>query len=240
MAGQSAERQERGLINAVNAGYGLNNGKPFTIQGTSGSRITGCIMAEKYEGRSVAGTEPYTDVIINTNKGSINISNKGTSAPSIAGGGLKGLELAVPGFTGRFLSAALQKYLSMGFQEGMSGLPDMYGKVSDNLKEQIVVGNFAMGGPINYMYIGPMDVRYTFQGGILRVNGKFFEARKYANDNDLYLRLRKRRVDQPFSPNETDREGMPLILGKSPSRGDRGRRIVTVKRPPGNALLVEF
>tara|TARA_Y100000592_G_scaffold58608_1_gene91737 strand:- start:4863 stop:5585 length:723 start_codon:yes stop_codon:yes gene_type:complete len=240
MAGQSAERQERGLINAINAGYGLNNGKPFTISGSSGNKIVGCISAAKYEGRSVAGTEPYTDVIINTTKGSFNISNKGTSAPSIAGGGLKGLELAAPGFTGRFLNAARQKYLSMGFQEGMSGLPDMYGKVSASLKEQIVVGNAAMGGPINYMYIGPMDVRYTFSSGVLRVNGRFYEARKYSKDNDLFLRLRKRRVDQPFSPNETDRQGLPLILGKSPTRGDKGRRIVTVKRPPGNALLVEF
>jgi|TARA_R100000030_G_C3212750_1_gene113806 hypothetical protein len=240
MAGLLAERQERGLIDAINAGYGLNSGKVFTIRGPSGDKITGCIKAEKYEGRSAAGTEPYTDVIITTKKGLINISNKGTSAPSIAGGGLKGLELALPGFTKRFLDAALQKYIQMGFTEGMAGLPDMYGKVSDNLKEQIVVGNAAMGGPINYMYIGPMDVKYNFSPGTVRVNGKFYDAVKYAKKNDLFLRLRKRRVDQPFAPNETDRQGLPLIMGKSPSRGDKGRRIVTVAKPPGNAVIVEF
>ena len=122
----------------------------------------------------------------------------------------------------------------------MAGLPDMYGKVSDNLKQQIVVGNAAMGGPINYMYIGPMDVTYRYGSGVVRVNGKFYDAIKYAKKNDLYLRLRKRRVDQPFAPNEKDRQGLPLIMGKSPSRGDKGRRIVTVAKPPGNAVIVEF
>ena len=240
MAGQSAERQERGLIDAINEGYGLNQGKAFKIQGAGGPPLTGCLSAMKYEGRSAAGTEPYTDVIITTKNGSLNISNKGTSAPSIAGGGLKGLELAVPGFTKRFLDAALKKYIDMGFTEGQSGIPDMYGKVSDDLKEQIVVGNAAMGGPINYMYIGPMDVRHSFNSGILRVNGRFYEAKKYAKENDLYLRLRKRRVDQPFAPNEMGRDGMPLILGKSPTRGDKGRRVVTVKKPPANAIVVTF
>ena len=91
MAGLLAERQERGLIDAINTGYGLNKGKPFTIIGPSGDKIANCIKAQKYEGRSAAGTEPYTDVIITTKNGLINVSNKGTSAPSIAGGGLKGL-----------------------------------------------------------------------------------------------------------------------------------------------------
>jgi hypothetical protein len=240
MAGLLAERQERGLIDAINSGYGQNNGKPFTLVGRNGTRIPGCISASKYEGRSAAGTEPYTDVIIETVNGPLNISNKGTSAPSIAGGGLAGLELAVPGFTKTFLDAALQKYLSMGFRQGMTSVPDMYGKVSDNLKEIIVVGNANMGGPINYMYVGPMDVSSTFSGGTLRVNGDLTEAKKYAKDNDLYLRLRKRRADQPFEPNLKDSKGLPAILGKSLSRGDSGRRIVTVKKPPNNAIMVEF
>ena len=114
--------------------------KPFTISGVGGSRITDCIRAEKFEGRSRAGTEPYTDVIIyRTRNRKVNISMKGTSAPSIAGGGLSGLEEAAPGLTGKFLTAALQKYQNMGFIEGMSDLPDMYGKVSTSLKAQIVV-----------------------------------------------------------------------------------------------------
>lgn len=241
MAGTQFERQELGLIAAVNNGYGGNNGSPFTLIGSNGIRITNCMGAEKFEGRSRAGTEPYTDVIIklNGNK-SINISNKGDSAPSIAGGGLEGLEMAVPGLTKKFLESALKKYKQLGYKEGMSNIPDMYGKVSNELKELIVVGNAAMGGPIHYMYIGPMDVTSRQNGAFLSVNGKLFEAKKYAKDNDLYLRLRKRRGDQPFVITEKDSKGFPLILGRSPSRGDKGRRIVTAKKPPRNAIVVEF
>ena len=76
---------------------------------------------------------------------------------------MKGLELILPGFSGRFLNAALQKYLSLGYNDG-DQIPDMYGRVSDNLKEFIVVGNASMGGPIDYMYIGPMDVTSTGTG----------------------------------------------------------------------------
>ena len=211
MAGLISERQERGLVDAINSGFGKNNAKPFTIVGANGVRITNVISAEKFEGRSSAGTEPYTDVIITTKTKKINISNKGESAPSIAGGGLAGLELAVPGLTKLFLEAALKEYKKKGFKEGMSGLPDMYGKVGEHLKETIVVGNTKMGGPIHYMYIGPMDVKSSFNNGVLKVNGSFYEAKKYAKENDLYLRLRKRREDQPFEPNKKDSKGLPLI-----------------------------
>ena len=51
MAGAQFERQEIGLINAVNSGYGGNNGTPFTLIGVNGISIQNCISAEKYEGR---------------------------------------------------------------------------------------------------------------------------------------------------------------------------------------------
>jgi hypothetical protein len=78
------------------------------------------------------------------------------------------LDLIIPGFSNRFLDAALQKYQSLGYKEG-DQIPDMYGRVSDDLKETIVVGNASMGGPIDYMYIGPMDVRFTTSGKVVRL-----------------------------------------------------------------------
>jgi len=237
MAGVISERQEIGVIDIINNHYALV-GKPFNIL-SGGITIRDIIRAEKFSGRSSAGTEPYTDVIITTKNKKVNISNKGTSAPSIAGGGLAGLELAVPGFSGKFLSKALQELIRRGYKDG-DQIPDVYGKVSDSLKELIVVGNISMGGPIDYMYIGPMDVRGTKSGNNLSLNGKFYDAKKYAKTHDLYLRLRKRRTDQPFDTKTKDKFGYPLILGKSPSRGDTGRRIVTVTKPPGNAIVVEF
>lgn len=237
MAGVLSERQETGVVDAVNSYY-AKFGKPINVVAGSIS-IKQIVSAEKYGGRSSAGTEPYTDVILTARNGKkYNISNKGTSAPSIAGGGLKGLDLIIPGFSNKFLEAALQKYIDLGYKEG-SQIPDMYGKVSDDLKETIVVGNASMGGPIDYMYIGPMDVTSTGSGSVLRLNGHFHDAKRYAATHNLYLRLRKRRNDQPFTL-ERDSKGVPFILGKSLSAGDKGRRIVIVPSIPSNALQVEF
>jgi len=239
MAGEASERQETGLVNAINSGFGLNRGKPFTLRGVGGSSITDCVRAEKFMGRSSSGNEPYTDVIVHrTRNRKVNLSCKGTSAPSIAGGGLDGLEVAAPGLTKKFLDAALKRYKEMGFSEGMSNLPDMYGRVSAALKQQIVVGTVAMGGPIDYMYIGPMNVTSSFSGGVLSVNGTLTGAVAYANSHDLFLRLRKRRADQPFT--EEVQSNLPVILGRSPSRGDKGRRIVTTTSTPSNAEIVTF
>lgn len=237
MAGVLSERQETGVVDAVNTHY-QNFGKPINVVAGSVT-ISDVVSAEKYGGRSSSGTEPYTDVILTKRNGTkINISNKGTSAPSIAGGGLKGLDIIIPGFSNRFLNASLQKYIDLGYNEG-DQIPDMYGRVSDDLKETIVVGNASMGGPIDYMYIGPMDVRFTTSGKNVRLNGHFHDAKKYADDHDLFLRLRKRRNDQPFTL-EKDSKGVPFILGRSPSAGDKGRRIVIVPSIPSNALQVEF
>ncbi len=237
MAGLISERQETGVVDAVTMHF-QNFGKPIDVVAGSVT-LKNIVGAEKYGGRSSAGTEPYTDVILTSNNGvQYNVSNKGTSAPSIAGGGLKGLDLIVPGFSNTFLNAALQKYKDLGYKEG-DQIPDMYGKVSDALKETIVIGNPSMGGPIDYMYIGPMDVKFTTSGKVLRLNGRFHNAKRYAKDHDLFLRLRKRRRDQSFTL-EIDKKGVPVILGRSQSAGDKGRRIVIVPSIPSNAQVVEF
>ena len=250
MAGISAERQEIGLINSVNEAFQNRKSKPFSLIASNNTVIHRCISAEKFEGRSSAGTEPYTDVVINLeNNISLNLSNKGEEAPSIAGGGIEGLELIVPGLTRKFLHAALKKYIDLGYKDG-DIIPDIYGKINDRFKELVVVGNEKMGGPIDYMYIGPMDVTYNQSkvssaagisyGNEVKVNGELIPAKEFARDHDIYLRLRKRRADQPFDTTGTDNKGFPIIMGKSPSRGDKGRRIVTVKKPPLNAIIVKF
>ena len=238
MAGTLAERQETGLVDAINSFSEKKGGKPFTLQAGS-TRLTNVLSANKVMGRSASGDEPYTDVEIKTTNRIYKLSMKGPSAPSMAGGGLNGLEKIVPGFSGRFIRAAYEKYLQLGYTQGQQ-IPDMYGQIGAELKETIVLGTQAMGGPITHMYIGPMDVHSTSSGNTLTVNGRLHDAKKYAREHDLYLRLRKRRADQPFETKEKDRKGLPLILGKSPSAGDKGRRIVIVAKPPSNAIVVTF
>jgi hypothetical protein len=239
MAGIAAERQETGVVNAVNKAVKKNKNNPITVL-AGGTKITNVISAKKYTGRQSSGSEPYTDVILSTkNKKDVNLSLKGEAAPSLAGGGMRGLEAIIPGIAGKFMKSALKKLLDMGVEAG-DKVPDVYGKISKINKEKIVVGTKAMGGPIDYMYIGPMDVKsdYDSKNNILTLNGTLTESKTYAKTHELFFRLRARREDQTFDP-DASQGGIPKIYGKSPSRGDSAGRIVITDSVPKNAVIVE-
>jgi hypothetical protein len=122
-----------------------------------------------------------------------------------------------------------------------SKVPDVYGKIGSSDKKKIVIGNKAMGGPIDYMYIGKMDVssNYDEKTNILTFrNGELIPSEKYANEHALYFRLRARREDQRFDPNAKDSSGAPKIYGKSPSKGDSAGRIVVTDKVPSQAVIV--
>ena len=99
-----------------------------------------------------------------------------------------------------------------------------------------------MGGPINYMYIGPMDVTgpYDKKNNILTVNGSLYEAKQYASSHKLYFRLRARREDQRFDPSAKDNRNVPKIYGKSPSKGDSAGRIVVTDSVPSTGVIVKL
>ena len=114
MAGTSAERQDYGVIDEINTAIKKNKGNPVTVIAGK-TKIIGVISAEKYPGRQLGGSEPYTDVVFKVNNGkkieSLNLSLKGPAAPSLAGGGLKGLELAVPGIAKKFMEKAYEQLI---------------------------------------------------------------------------------------------------------------------------------
>lgn len=239
MAGVSAERQENAVVKAVNDAVKKSKNKSVNVV-AGGTKLDNIAHAKKYTGRQSSGSEPYTDVVFSTkNKRDINLSLKGEAAPSLAGGGMRGLEAIIPGIAGKFMKAAHKKLLAMGLKAG-DKVPDVYGKISRTNKEKIVVGTKAMGGPIDYMYIGPMDVRtkYDPKTNILTLNGTLTESSTYAKTHDLYFRLRARREDQTFDP-DAEQGGIPKIYGKSPSRGDSAGRIVITDSVPKSAVIVE-
>jgi hypothetical protein len=245
MAGASAERQETGVIKHINDSVRKNKNNPVTVIAGK-TKIVGVIKAEKFTGRQAGGSEPYTDVVFHVVKGKkievLNLSLKGTAAPSLAGGGLKGLELAVPGIAKKFMESAY-KHL-VGVEKLVIGdkVPDVYGQIGNTDKIKIVVGNVKMGGPIDYMYIGPMDVtgRYDVKKNELTLNGDMTEAEAYAKSHKLFFRLRARREDQRFDPEAKDAKGVPKIYGKSPSKGDSAGRIVVTDATPANAVIVKI
>lgn len=168
---------------------------------------------------------------------------KGEAAPSLAGGGLKGLELAIPGITRKFMIGVLDHLVNKLKLKLGQKVPDVYGKIQNNDKKIIVIGNERMGGPIHYMYIGKMDVssRYDAKTSTLTItNANLIPAERYANEHDLYFRLRARREDQRFDPQAKDSAGVPKIYGKSPSKGDSAGRIVITDKVPSNASVIKF
>ena len=88
MAGASAERQEQGVIDAITFAIKANGNNPVTVV-AGRTTIAGVKKAFKYNGRQESGSEPYTDVVFELHNGKkINLSLKGESSPSLAGGGL--------------------------------------------------------------------------------------------------------------------------------------------------------
>lgn len=231
MAGTSSERQERSLIQKIKQSVRQNKNNPITIVSGDGKQITNVIDAKKYSGRQVTGSEPYTDMVLVLKGGkTINVSMKGETAPSLAGGGLRGIELASPGLGSKFFNQVFDHLTKKKKLKPGDKVPDVFGEIPKKAVMKIVVGNESMGGPIDYMYIGPMTVagRYDPNKNVLKLNGNFIEAEKFASDNKLYFRLRARRVDQRFDPNAKDASGTPKIYGKSPSKGDSAGRLVVV------------
>ena len=240
MAGKVPERQEQGVIKAINAAVKANKKRPITVV-TNGESIDNVIEAKKYMGRQASGSEPYIDVVfVRKNKKDQNLSLKGEAAPSLAGGGLRGLETIAPGVVTKFMKAAHKKLLRSGVKKG-DKVPDVYGKIDNSSKAKIVIGNKVMGGPIDYMYVGPMDVKHTFdeKKQTLTLNGKLTNSAKYAKEHELYLRLRARREDQTFDPDIMD-GSIPKIYSRSPSRGDSAGRIVVTSSVPKDALKVNI
>ena len=245
MAGASAERQETGVIDSINSSVKKNKNNPITVIAGK-TKIVGVIGAKKYGGRQAGGSEPYTDVVLEVSKGKkneeINLSLKGESAPSLAGGGLMGLELAVPGIAKKFMKTAYEHLVKKEKLVIGDKVPDVYGKIGNTDKIKIVVGNEKMGGPIDYMYIGPMNVsgKYDDKKNQLTLNGNLTEVNEYAKTHELYFRLRARREDQRFDPEAKDNQGTPKIYGKSPSKGDSAGRIVVTDSTPSNAVIVRM
>jgi len=100
-----------------------------------------------------------------------------------------------------------------------------------------------MGGPIDYMYIGEMNVRshYDEENNVLSFqNGSLTDSETYAKTHELFFRLRARREDQRFDPDAKDNKGVPKIYGKSPSKGDSAGRIVVTDSVPRNASIIKM
>ena len=232
-------RQELGMVSAIKSAIKQNKNNPITIVAGS-TKIAGVSGARRRTARSASGSEPYTDVILDIkNKKSINLSLKGKVAPSLAGGGMRGIETIVPGLTSKFMKAALKQLLSNGLKSG-DKVPDVYAEIDNRIKEKVVIGVQSMGGPIDYMYIGSMTVGSVYdekKNTLTFTNANLTDSKQYAKNTTLYFRLRSRKEDQRFDP-EAEQGGIPKIYSRSPTSGDTAGRIVITDSVPKSAIMV--
>ena len=223
------ERQERGLVEIINSQ--TMNG-PIKIPGVGMVK-----SAAKYDGTSSLGKEPYTDIILFDEKGKpLNVSCKDESAPSLGGGGLVGLKATVPEFIRAFFNAIESDMKKDGFDQGMvlhfKQIPDYFYQItSESFLKKIFVGTPAMGGPVDYMYIGPMDVSWNGTN----FNGKFIPIQEYYRKYVFYLRLRKRDIHSSglveIDFKTKNKDGFPIIFK---SGGKVASRILVDKTTYGN------
>jgi hypothetical protein len=235
--GFGSERQELGLINALNSAafqtskaYVSSLGKNIFIKN-----------AYKNDKLSPAGQEPYIDVFIETRDNKkYGISNKGESAPSLAGGGLVGLNITVPDLMKKLYStinAYLKNDLKLEENSIINAdfIPDIFVPIPDNYIKKILIGNERMGGPVDYMYIGKMDVVYTVEKtGELKLNGKFYSIAEYMKKiPNFYFRIRKRDIDNSnnikIMYSKKNKEGYPLLF-VNPNNNKPNLRIVIVDK----------
>ena len=74
---------------------------------------------------------------------------KGKDSPSIAGGGVAGINELEPELLPSFLTEAVRKYKQLGYKKGDS-IPDLYGEIGERAKISLLVGSKSTGGPIHF------------------------------------------------------------------------------------------
>lgn len=228
---QTSERQERSLVDLINSVEGIK-----TIISADGSKIEGVVKAEKIEGSSASGTEPYSDVkLILSNGSELLVSAKGPSAPTLGSGGIVGIKLLTKGgtnseildFVDNFYNDAYDYYEEVVDREGLEGqnlyknklVPDLSIKVPEEIITTILRGTPEMGGPISYYYIGDMNVQGEVNGQTIKItNGNFIPLDTFIKDKagKLYAHIRKRDGDLYFTKstqNINDRT-VPVIFSK--------------------------
>jgi len=225
-AGEKFERQEIGLVKAIK-----KSPKKPAVLVIGDKTIFGIKDANKEETTTSSGKEPMTDVYLETTKNRINLSLKGPSAPSLAGGGVKGIETVSPNLITDFFKKA-KSALSREYKKG-ENIPDVYMPLDKKTAEALIKSNKESGGPIDFVYKGPMDVKVEYKGNqIIILDAVLLTPSEMATKHPLYLRYRKRREDQRFDPNS------PSLLTQS-KKGDKNGRLVVTDQLPSTALVIK-
>jgi hypothetical protein len=243
--GLGSERQESGLVNALNEAAAKYNDAYVSSLG----KRDFIKSAKKVGGLSSIGKEPYIDISIETSEGRKDVSCKGDSAPSLAGGGVAGIKLVAPDLIKKMYET-IQKHLKSDLKltEGTvvsaESIPDLYIEIPKKYVTTILKGTKAMGGPVTHMYIGGMDVVSDITTKEVKLNGTFYSISEYMQKiGKFYFRIRKRDLDSSNTTKITyskkTTEGYPVLM-QNPKNSKNNLRVVIQDKVPTTGKILRL
>jgi len=199
---EKIERQERGLIAAINS---IEGDKTLVFKNKTLKGVTKINKAtQKGEGYTA---QPYADLDLVIQGKTVKISAKGLDSPSLGSGGLTGLDNINNPAINSFIKEAYDR-LAADYREIIDRDPrlrgrdlkgnklfrDYYAVIPPEVEIPILRGTKSMGGPIDYMYIGSMDVGIEVEGNTITIDGSLYTLEEFVNQGTpLYIRITKRK-----------------------------------------------
>lgn len=197
---ESSERQERSLIDVIKSVDGI---KTLVFNNT---KIEGVKSAEKIGKVDDYKAQAYADIKLETTKGIKKISAKGLQAPSLGGGGLLGLDTlnnsTVNTFVEQFYNEVASEYeaiikanpeLEGHDLQNSKLIKDVYKEIPKEVEIPMLKGSKNMGGPVDYIYVGDMDVDYIVEGSTITFKGSLYTIEEFTKQGTpFYVRLLKR------------------------------------------------
>jgi hypothetical protein len=243
----TTERQEKGVIDAINSVEGIK-----TVIGANNFKIENIVKADKVT--SAYRHEPYADIqfIIKGKDDPFMISAKGTSSPTLAGGGLSGFTLfgdKVRKFIFDFYNDAYKYYKNIFDKNDeityetdlyrTDLFPDVNREVPSELILEIMKGTSAMGGPVDAYYIGPMDVVPEINNNTITFDGDIIPVEKFAKESKLFVHIRKRDGSYFFTDTTQTVNNLtvPRIFTKKPGSKSSQARLGSNSKPRNKVII---
>lgn len=244
---ETSERQEKGLIDAINSIEGIK-----TVVSANGFQVKNVVNASKV--KSSYKYEPYADIQLEI-KGKDDpfmISAKGLDTPSIAGGGLAGFTLLsdkVRNFISDFYYDAyahfkkiFEQHTDLDYSTDLyrtTFFKDVNRKVPSELVLEIMKGTPQMGGPVDAYYIGDMDVNYKVDNTTIELNGDLIPIEKFVNETELYVHIKKRSGSYFFTDDTQTVNGLtvPRIFTDKENGTLSKSRLGSNTKPRGQVII---
>ena len=234
----TSERQEHGLVKVINA----NAGAVIQQMGVTVK------SARSQGGMNALGKEPYIDIFItDTNGKDHGISMKASSSMTIGGGGTAGVFSMFPKLIQRCYDKVEQYLMDMGLEDqdvvSHGAIPNLFFRIPEKYIAPLMQGNKAMGGPIDWIYVGPSDVTGEVVDGNLNLNGNFYSVDDFVEKTagDVFFRVRKRDLDGETTEidfTDVDRKYKLPILMTNQSNGKRNWRLLMTNKGPSNTANI--